>query len=276
MKYYQVRYPFGENETVANEHETEKGAKADAKTLSKALGSAMLGEIEVKEDGSHIVLKTWEYNGGKAEKPVTRNVPATEVKVLKTVDETKLPAPEIKEKVKSTMTPLEKQKAKIEAEAAKLKAMEDGTYVPPGRKPRDPNAPPKEKAAKKDDVESYIAKNNVTVEEAKFMIPLHFSFKDDRAKIVLAIFRAPQNIASTDELLEVLNATENETGSPRDSKYVVRQINHISYLMFKKQTGYTITSIEGATEKSYKLNIGAKLTPVEPVEGTENEAEEAA
>ena len=276
MKYYQVRYPFGEGETVAHEHETEKGAKADAKTLSKALGTAMLGEIEVKEDGSHVVLRTWEYNGGKAEKPVARNTPASEVKVVKTVDETKLPEPEIKEKAKTTMTPLEKQKAKLEAEAAKLKAMEDGTYVLPGRKPRDPNAPPKEKAAKADDVESYVAKNNVTADEAKFMIPLHFSFKDDRAKIVLSLFRAPQQIMSTPELLEVLNATENETGSPRDSKYVVRQINHIGYLMFKKQTGYTITSIGEGAEKSYKLNTGAKLTPIEPTEETESGAEEAA
>jgi hypothetical protein len=107
------------------------------------------------------------------------------------------------------------------------------------------------------------------------MIPLHFSFKDDRAKIVLSLFRAPQQIMSTTELLEVLNAVENETGTPRDSKYVVRQISHIGYLMFKKQTGYSINVIDGGTEKSYKLNTGTKLTPVEP-EAAESSDEEAA
>ena len=97
-KIYQVRYTIADK-TVAHEHYTEKGAKADAKQLSKAIGNAMLGEIESGEDGTRSLVRVWEYTGGEMGKPVKREGPPTEAEVIKSVEDTKVPEGTVEKKL---------------------------------------------------------------------------------------------------------------------------------------------------------------------------------
>ena len=100
-KIFQVRYTVGDK-TVAHEHYTEKGAKVDAKQLSKAIGNSMMGEIDVADDGSRLMSRVWEFTGGEMGKPIKREAKSpTDVEVLKTAEQTKLPEGPIEKKAKA-------------------------------------------------------------------------------------------------------------------------------------------------------------------------------
>jgi hypothetical protein len=262
---FQVRYNGKDGETVAHEHETEKGAKADAKKLSKAFGEAQIGEIQIKEDGTKEVTRSWKYAGGKGDKPELISRPITDdINVVKSIEETKAETPDVVAKEKSKLSPAEKLAAKIKADTEKLEAIKNGTYVPPARKPRDPNAPVKEKKVKGDDIEEYMKTNEVTREEAEFLVPLHLAFKNRRAQVALLLFRAPGRSLSASAILDYINSKENETGEPLKIGAAIAVARKVDWVCFKKGTPWAAIESKSGDETIFTLKTGTRtFTPTE-------------
>jgi len=134
-KIFQVRYTVADK-TVAHEHYTEKGAKIDAKALSKAVGNAVIGEIDVNDENQEKALvRIWEFAGGESGKPIKKDgTPPSHVEVLKTADETRLQETVKEKKPKSPKLSDEEKIKKIADDAqAKLEAIRAGTFVLPTR-----------------------------------------------------------------------------------------------------------------------------------------------
>jgi hypothetical protein len=244
-KIYQVRYTVGET-TVAHEHYTEKGAKADAKQLSKVIGNAMLGEIDEADDGARTLARIWEYAGGESGKAIPKdNVPLTDVNVVKTADETKLAEGKIEKKPKAPKKTDEERIAEIAADAQKkLDEIKAGTFVLPARgvrktatgEPRvaKPKADTADKAAK------FREALNCSEATAKLLTEIGVTTVSRRAKVAVAVMDNQGPILAT-EIAEHLNANLGEGEVTVAVKEVKACAEHINFLFTREEQPWRIT-----------------------------------
>lgn len=226
-KLYQVRYTVGDK-TVAHEHFTEKGAKADAKVLSKAIGNAMMGEMDVLDDGARTMSRVWEFTGWEMGKPIKREGPPSDVEVLKTAEQTKLPEGPIEKKPKAPKLTEEEKLAKKRAEAlAVVQAIDNGTYVAPvrGRKagtgaPR----PPRDEAER---VKKIMADLNVSEKTAGIIVGAALNANSRRTRMAIAAIEPGKSVLAS-EVVAKLNANGKEERAV-DIDDVIGDISHINY-----------------------------------------------
>jgi hypothetical protein len=244
-KIYQVRYTVGEN-TVAHEHYTEKGAKQDAKALSKVIGNAMLGEIDEADDGSRTLARIWEYAGGESGKAIPKdNAPLTPVNVIKTADETKLAEGKIEKKPKAPKKTDEERIAEIAADAqAKLDAIKAGTFVLPVRGPRKTATGEPRVAKAKVDAGDKAAKFrealSCTEETAKLLTEIGVTTVSRRAKVAVIVMDNQSPIFAS-QVAEELNSKLEESEVRVDVKEVIACVNHLNYLFTREEQPWRIT-----------------------------------
>jgi hypothetical protein len=259
-KIFQVRYTVGDK-NVAHEHYTEKGAKADAKTLSKVMGSAMLGEIDIAEDGTKELKKVIEYTGGEPGKAIPREGPPSDVEVIKNAEATKLPDVPVKEKVKAPkLTDAEKIQKKKEELLTMLKAIEDGTYVPPvkGRKPKaeGEEGAPKVKKAPKDDtdkLQKIMEHFQTTTDVAKILVGLGHNADSRRMRVAFGVIGNKGPILLS-ELVTKVNALASD--EQIDAKQALTALNHVNYYFSKKNQPWTII-VKPHGEDDKRLNLAS-------------------
>lgn len=89
---YEVRYRKepGPSGIVAHQHETENGAKIDAKSVSKAHGACMLGEIETTNNH---MIRAVQFAGGVMGKWANRSDAINPCRILLMVDDTRIAEP---------------------------------------------------------------------------------------------------------------------------------------------------------------------------------------
>lgn len=240
-KIFQVRYTVGDK-TVAHEHYTEKGAKMDAKALSKAVGNAMIGEIDVTDDGSAppALVRVWEFSGGESGKPIKKEgtVPS-EVEVIKTADATRLPetAGE-KAPKKPKMSPEEKIAAKKKEFEEGLAQIEAGTFVikTPGKKAA--SGEPKKPKAETDRVAKLIENLGCTERAARILDAISTTAVSRRAKVAAAIIDS-EGVITASEIVAKLGSDPDEEGL--DIKKVVSAANFDNYLLSKHEQPWRIT-----------------------------------
>jgi len=252
-KIFQVRYTVGDK-TVAHEHYTEKGARSDAKGLSKSIGNAMIGEIEVADDGTRALLRVWEFSGGEMGKPIKKDgeVPS-HTEVIKTADETRLPEVTTEKKPKAPkMTEAEKI-AKVKADAEeKLAQIAAGTFVlkTPGKKPKDPNAPKKEKI-ETDKAAKIKEALDCSDETAEILSNMGTTTVSRRAKVAALIMDHDGPILAS-EIMTSLNADVKE--DDLTLKKVISTANFVNYLFSKHEQPYRFTVKEKAEgDKSFNF-----------------------
>jgi hypothetical protein len=236
-KIYQVRYTVGDK-TVAHEHYTEKGAKADAKNLSKVIGNAMLGEIETNEEGVKSLLRVWEYTGGEMGKPIKREGPPTEVEVIKNVEDTKVAEAPVSARPKAPRMTDEEKIAKIREDAeAKLKAISEGTFVLPvrGRKAGEGGATRKPKV-ETDKVEKLVETLKISEQSAKLLAAVGLNMASRRTKVTVPIFEADGPIFASD-IMKQLNETEEDKF---DVKEVALFALHLNYLFSRENQPWKV------------------------------------
>jgi hypothetical protein len=238
-KIYQVRYTVADK-TVAHEHYTEKGAKADAKQLSKVIGNAMLGEIEQADDGARSLTRVWEYTGGEMGKPIKREGPPTEAEVIKTVEDTKVPEGTVEKKPKAPRMSDEEKIAKIKEDAeAKLKAIQEGTFTLPvrGRKAAEGGATTTRKPKQETDkVAKFVETLSISEENAKLLAAIGLNMASRRTKVTVPIFEAQAPILAS-EIMNKLNETEEKKF---DMKEVVLFALHLNYLFSRENQPWKV------------------------------------
>jgi hypothetical protein len=234
-KIYQVRYTVGDK-NVAHEHYTEKGAKADAKALSKVIGNAMLGEIEIIDDGTKSLLRVWEYTGGEMGKPIKREGPPTDVEVLKSAEDTKLPEGATEKAPKAPRMSDEEKIAKIKADAEeKLQQIAAGTFTLPtrGRKPAGDGSTPTTRKPKveTDKVAKLVENLKVSDETAKILAAIGLNMASRRTKVAVPILEANGEVVMASEIMNKLNETEE---NKFDMKEVVLFALHLNFLFSRE------------------------------------------
>lgn len=240
-KIFQVRYTVGDK-TVAHEHYTEKGAKMDAKALSKAVGNAMIGEIDITDDGSAppALVRVWEFSGGESGKPIKKDGAApSEVEVLKTADETRLPETSAeKAPKKPKMSAEEKIAAKKKEFEDGLKAIEEGTFVlkTPGKKAA--SGEPKKPKTETDKIAKLIESLGCTEKAARILENISTTAVSRRAKVAAAIIDSEGTIMAS-EIVAKLSGDPEEEGL--DIKKVVSAANFDNYLLSKHEQPWRIT-----------------------------------
>jgi hypothetical protein len=244
VKIYQVRYTVADN-TVAHEHYTEKGAKADAKQLSKAIGNAMLGEIEVADDGAQTILRVWEYAGGESGKAIPKEGSPSPVSVVKTADETKLAEGTIEKKPKAPKKTDEERIAEIAADARrKLEEIEAGTYVLPVRGRRvasgEPRAERKAKAPDADKAKKFQELMGASEGTAKLLTEIGVTTVSRRAKVAVLVLDNNGPIFAS-QVAELYNANLDEGEIKIEIKEVMACVNHIVYLLTREEKPWRIT-----------------------------------
>jgi hypothetical protein len=244
-KIYQVRYTVADA-TVAHEHYTEKGAKADAKQLSKAVGNAMLGEIEVGEDGSQSILRIWEYAGGEPGKVIPKDGGApSPVNVIKSADETKLAEGTIVKKPKAPKKTDEERIADIAAEAQKkLDEIRAGTFVLPKKGPKttsgEPKAPKKAKTPDVDKAAKFKELMGASEQTAKLLTEIGVTTVSRRAKVAVIVLDNNGPILAS-QVAEQYNTRLDEGEVKIEIKEVMACVNHIVYLLTREEKPWRIT-----------------------------------
>jgi hypothetical protein len=239
-KLYQVRYTVGDK-TVAHEHYTEKGGKLDAKALSKVIGNAMMGEIEIKEDSSQALVRVWEFTGGEIGKPINKDpaAPPSHVEVLKTADETRLPEGTKEKKPKAPKLSDEEKIAKERAEAEeKIKAIDSGTYVVKarGRKSSTPKEPKQKVETNK--VAKLMETLGTSEKTATILNEIGVTTVSRRAKVAVMVIDHSGPILAS-EIIENLQKDPKETGEVTLKK-VVSTVNIINYLLSREEQPWRI------------------------------------
>jgi hypothetical protein len=242
-KMYQVRYTVGDK-TVAHEHYTEKGAKMDAKALSKAVGNAVIGEIEISdESGEQSLVRVWEFAGGESGKPIKKEgTPPSAVEILKTADETRLLETVKEKKPKAPKMTDEEKIQKIAAEAqAKLDAIQAGTYVLParGRKAStDETGVPKPKKADVNKVDKIVETLGCSEHAAEILNEIGTTAVSRRAKVAAFIIDGNGPVNASD-IVEKLTADPDE--GDINIKKVVSAANFDNYLFSKYEQPWRFT-----------------------------------
>jgi hypothetical protein len=244
MKIYQVRYTVADN-TVAHEHYTEKGAKADAKQLSKAIGNAMLGEIERAEDGADIILRVWEYAGGESGKAIPKEGTPSPVNVIKTADETKLAEGTIEKKPKAPKKTDEERIAEIAADAQrKLDEIAAGTFVLPARGRRvasgEPRAERKPKTPDLDKAKKFQELMGASEGVAKLLTEIGVTTVSRRAKVAVIVMDNNGPIFAS-QVAELYNTNLDEGEIKIEVKEVMACVNHVVYLLTREEKPWRIT-----------------------------------
>ena len=237
-KIYQVRYTVADK-TVAHEHYTEKGAKADAKNLSKVIGNAMLGEISTADDGVKSLVSVTEYTGGEAGKPIKREGPPSDVEVIKSAEDTKLAEVPVEKKPKAPKMTDEEKIAKIKADAEeKLAAIAAGTYVIPKVGRKTPDGAPRKPKVETDKVQRLTEALSVSEKTAKLIAEIGLNAASRRTKVAVPIFEAGGPIMASEVLTKV---NEKETENKFDMKEVLLFANHLNFLFSRENLPWRVT-----------------------------------
>jgi hypothetical protein len=272
-KIFQVRYTVGDK-TVAHEHYTEKGGRADAKALSKVIGNAMLGEIDIAEDGLRTMARVWEFTGGEVGKPIKREGSPSPVDVIKSVEDTRQPEGKTEKKEKKQKLTDEEKIAKIKAEAEeKLKAIEAGTFVLPvkGRKATGTKKP----KADVDRVAKLMEDLGCTEKAARIISGAQLNATGRRVRVSLAVINAERAILAS-EIVTALNSSGKEDREI-DFGDVMGAIHHLNYLFSRENQPWRVT-IHSKGENDNILNlVPVKIeyeneAPIESEEGSEDAA----
>jgi hypothetical protein len=263
-KVYQVRYTVGDK-TVAHEHYTEKGAKADAKNLSKVIGNAMLGDISIDDtSGEKSLLFVTEYTGGEAGKPIKREGPPSEVEVLKTVEDTKLADVPVEKKPRVPRMTDEEKIAKIKADAEeKLAAIAAGTYVLPkiGRKAATTEGGTRKPKVEVNKIATLTEKLGVSERTAQLLAEIGLNANSRRTKVTVPIFEANGPILASEILAKVNENEENKF----DMKEVVLFALHLNFLFSRENQPWKVLVQDQGNDKIIKLTS----SPVETIEAHE-------
>lgn len=269
-KHYQVRYTVGDK-TVAHEHYTEKGAKSDAKSLSKVIGNAMLGEIDTAEDGTVSLVRVWEYAGGEMGKPIKREGPPTEVEVIKTVEDTKGSEVPVEKKPKAPKKTDEEKIAEIKLAAEEqLAQIAAGTYVIPtrGRKASTEGGATTTRKPKveSDKIAKLVESLKVSEDTAKLIAAVGLNSSSRRTKVAVPIFEAGGPIMASAIVAQLNEAEEKKF----DMKEVVLFALHLNYLFSRENLPYRVSSKEkGDDNRLY-------LVPIQIDDGDEETTSEVA
>jgi hypothetical protein len=260
-KIFQVRYTVGDK-TVANEHYTEKGARVDAKQLSKAIGNAMIGEIDISDDGSvpPALVRVWEYSGGESSKPIKKDgTLPTSVEILKTADETRIVETAVEKKPKAPKKTTEEKIAakKLEFENG-LKAIEEGTFVlkTPGKKAASGEPSEKKPKTETDKVAKLIESLGCTEKAAKILNEIGTTSVSRRAKVAAWVIDHEGSITST-ELMKNLSDDPKEEEEVT-AKKVMSTVNFVNYLFSKHEQPWRIT-VKEKDEETYFNFVPVKI-----------------
>jgi len=242
-KIFQVRYTVGDK-TVAHEHYTEKGAKMDAKALSKAVGNAVIGEIDINDEShEQALVRVWEFSGGESGKPIKKEgAPPSHVEILKTADETRLQETVKEKKPKSPKLTDEEKIQKIAADAqARLDSIRAGTFVLPTRGRKAATDETGERKPKKSDtskVDKIVETLGCTEHAAEILNEVGTTAVSRRAKVLAHIIDSDGPIAAS-AIVEKLNADPDE--SDINLKKVISAANFDNYLLSKHDLPWRIT-----------------------------------
>jgi hypothetical protein len=241
-KLYQVRYTVGDK-TVAHEHYTEKGGKADAKQLSKAIGNAMMGELDVLDDGARVMARVWEFTGGEMGKPIKREGPPSPVEILKSAEDTKLSDVPAEKKPKAPkMTEAEKlAKKRADAEAI-IAAIDSGTYVAPVRGRKAGSGAPKTPKDDAERVKKLVEDLKCSEKAAQLITSASLNANGRRTRAALVVIDNPGSILAS-EVAAKLNASGKED-RVLDVTDVISAVNHVNYKFSKVQMPWAILAKE--------------------------------
>jgi hypothetical protein len=244
-KIYQVRYTVGDK-TVAHEHYTEKGGKADGKALSKVIGNAQMGEIDVDDAGERTMARFWEFTGGEVGKPIKREGPVSEIEVIKSADDTRLVETKVEKKPKAPKLTDEEKIAKVKADAEeKLAQIAAGTYVLPvvGRRAKgDGTGAPRKRTEAPDRVEKIMKELGCSEKAAKIISGAQLNITGRRMRVTLEVIEAKGPIFAS-EVVAKLNATGKETKEISQDD-VMAAVIHSNYLFSRENQPYRITTKE--------------------------------
>jgi DNA-nicking Smr family endonuclease len=241
-KIFQVRYTVGDK-TVAHEHYTDRGAKADAKALSKVIGNAMIGEIDIEDNGTQHLMKVWEFAGGESGKAITKDgAPPSPVEIIKTADETKLPEGAVEKKPKAPKKTDEEKIAEKKAEyEAGLAAIAAGTFKLPvrGRKPA--TGEPRAKKAKTgaDKVEAMVEALGCTEDTAKILAEIGVTKVSRRTKVAVIVIENNGPILAS-QVAEKINQNLPEGEEKIEIKEVMACVHHVKYLFTREEQPWQI------------------------------------
>jgi|HubBroStandDraft_5_1064220.scaffolds.fasta_scaffold12490_1 hypothetical protein len=255
-KIFQVRYTVGDK-TVAHEHYTEKGGRSDAKALSKVIGNAMMGEIDVADDNTQSMVRIWEFTGGEMGKPIKREGAPSAVEVVKTADDTRIAEGKVEKKPKTPKLTDEEKIAKIKAEAEqKLKEIAEGTFVLParGRKATGEPKAPRAKADAADRVAKLVEDLKISEKAAKIISGAQLNATGRRMRVVLAIINAEGPINAS-KIVTDLNATGKEDREV-DADDVMGAVHHANFLFSRENQPWRIT-VKDLENSDKKLNLVA-------------------
>jgi hypothetical protein len=273
-KIFQVRYTIGDK-TVAHEHFTEKGGRSDARALSKVIGNAMMGEIDVADDGVQNMVRVWEFTGGEIGKPIKREGPPSAVEIIKTVEDTRIAEGKIEKKAKAPKLSNEEKIAKIKEDAeAKLKAIAEGTFVLParGRKAGEGVTPRKPKEAV-DRVAKLVKELNCSERAARIISGAQLNATGRRVRVALEIINAegPINASS---IVSILNAGGKED-RVIDVSDVMGAVQHVNYLFMRENQPLRVT-VKDKDDGDKRLNLVPVRVEYDDEEGTSSSGEAAA
>jgi hypothetical protein len=237
-KIFQVRFTVGDK-TVAHEHYTEKGAKNDAKLLSKSIGNSMMGEIDIAEDGSQTLSRVWEFTGGEMGKPIKKEGAPSAVEVLKTAEDTKVPEGTVEKKPKTPKLTEAEKLAKLREKAAEtIKAIDEGTYVAPvrGRKPGAETTPRKPKV-EADKLAALITALKCLPETAKILATINTNASSRRTKLAAIIIDNKAPILASQVAEKYNETTEDKIGI----KEVAADVLGVNWFFYKGGQSWNIT-----------------------------------
>jgi hypothetical protein len=266
-KIFQVRYTVGDK-SVAHEHFTEKGARSDAKALSKVIGNAMMGEIDIADDGLQSMVRIWEFTGGEMGKPIKREGMPSPVEVVKSAEDTRVNETKVEKKPKAPKLTDEEKIAKIKADAEeKLKAISEGTFVLPvkGRRAGTGTTTPRKPRTEVDRVAKLMDELKCSEKAAKIISGAQLNATGRRVRIALAIINAEGPIMAS-KIVEDLNATGKEDRTVNIDD-VMGGVRHINFLFTREDQLLRIT-LKEKEGGDYRLN----LVPVKvEYEGSDDE-----
>lgn len=239
-KIFQVRYTVGDK-TVAHEHYTEKGGRSDAKALSKVIGNAQMGEIDVDDEGNKSMKKVWEFTGGESGKVIPREGPISDVEVIKSVEDTRAPEGKVEKKPKSPKLSDDEKIAKIKEDAeAKLAAIAAGTFVLPvkGRKAGSGTSTAKPKT-EGDRIAKLMENLGCSEHAAKIISGAQLNATSRRMRVTLAIINADGPILASDIVKSLTEAGKEEREI--DTGDVLSATQHSNFLFVRERQPWHIT-----------------------------------